>query len=170
MTTTKPLAANSSGFQRYDQSSPQAPSGPPWMRNFTGYFLEASKLGGLTRNPSTLSSWAPVNQKDWSGDMRIWDKTGSFRWVSRFGPSQVAGTAFPWICAQLNAGSPWVELNQSGSTGRLEMPLGPSRDISVKTSVLPSGVKAGSSLKPSTSALRLGDTEDEGRSPSGEAT
>src|SRR5947209_1780574 len=47
MMTTYPFAANSSGFQRYDQSSPHAPCGPPWMRNFTGYFFEASKFGGL---------------------------------------------------------------------------------------------------------------------------
>src|ERR1039458_9359005 len=44
MMTTYPFAANSSGFQRKLQSSPQAPCGPPWMRNFTGYFLPASKF------------------------------------------------------------------------------------------------------------------------------
>src|SRR5579862_3886928 len=75
--------ANSSGFQRYDQSSPQAPCGPPWMRNFTGYFLLASKFGGLTRKPSTLSPWAPVNQKDSNGDMATWVRTASLRCVSR---------------------------------------------------------------------------------------
>ena len=39
------------------------------MRNFTGYFFEASKFGGLTRKPWTLSPCAPVNQKDSSGDI-----------------------------------------------------------------------------------------------------
>src|SRR5579863_3486593 len=88
MTTTYPLlvdevgAANSSGFHRKLQSSPQAPCGPPWMRNFTGYFFEASKFGGLTRKPSTLSLCAPVNQKDSSGDMATWDREASLRWVS----------------------------------------------------------------------------------------
>src|SRR5579862_6268700 len=74
--------ANSSGFQRYDQSSPQAPCGPPWMRNFTGYFFEASKFGGLIRKPSILSPFAPVNQKDSSGDMSICEITASLRCVS----------------------------------------------------------------------------------------
>src|ERR1019366_3543221 len=81
MMTTYPLAAKSSGFQGYDQSSPQAPCGPPWMRNFTGYFFEGSKFGGLTRKPSTLSPFAPVNQKDSSGDMATWDRTASLMWV-----------------------------------------------------------------------------------------
>src|SRR6202021_2859737 len=71
--------ANSSGFQRKLQSSPQAPCGPPWMRNFTGYFLLASKFGGLTRKPSTLSPLAPVNQKDSRGDTGTWERTASFR-------------------------------------------------------------------------------------------
>src|SRR3982750_3708126 len=48
MTTTYPFAANSCAFQRYDHESPQAPCGPPWIKNFTGYFLLASKFGGLT--------------------------------------------------------------------------------------------------------------------------
>src|ERR1700761_5940889 len=64
ITTTYPFAANSSGFQRYDHASPQAPCGPPWMRNLTGYFLEGSKFGGLMRNPWTFVSFAPENQKD----------------------------------------------------------------------------------------------------------
>src|SRR5208282_1603015 len=79
MMTTYPLAAKSSGFQRYDQSSPQAPSGPPWRRNFTGYFLEASRFGGLTRKPSTLSPLAPLNQKLSIADMEISERTASLR-------------------------------------------------------------------------------------------
>src|ERR1700694_1762121 len=82
MMTTYPLAAKSSGFQRYDQSSPQAPCGPPWMRNFTGYFLLASKFGGLTRKPSTLSLFEPGNQKDSSDCMSICERSASLRWVS----------------------------------------------------------------------------------------
>src|SRR5271170_1300906 len=79
MTTTYPLAAKSSGFQRKLQSSPQAPCGPPWTRNFKGYFLPASKFGGLTRNPSTLSLLAPRNQNDSGGDMATWDRTAVLR-------------------------------------------------------------------------------------------
>src|SRR5690349_20756586 len=81
MMTTYPLGvdavgdANSSGFQRYDQSSPQAPCGPPSIKNFTGYFFEASKFGGMTRKPWTLSPFAPGNQKDSSGDMAICERT-----------------------------------------------------------------------------------------------
>src|SRR5574337_428541 len=45
------------------------------MRNFTGYFLLGSKLGGLTRKPSTLSLCAPVNQKGSSGDMATSDRS-----------------------------------------------------------------------------------------------
>src|ERR1700691_4501896 len=88
MMTTYPLlveevgAAKSSAFQRKLQSSPQAPCGPPWMRNFTGYFLLGSKFGGLTRKPWTLSSWAPMNQNDSSGDMATWERAASLKCVS----------------------------------------------------------------------------------------
>src|ERR1700746_664937 len=91
MMTTYPLlvdevgAANNSGFQRYDQSSPQAPCGPPWMRNFTGYFLLASKLGGLTMNPWPLVWAAPVNQKVCAPFISIVPKTGSFMEVRKDG-------------------------------------------------------------------------------------
>src|ERR1700739_591354 len=85
MMTTYPLAANSSGFQRYDQSSPHAPSGPPCRRNFTGYFLLASKLGGLTRKPWTLSPFAPSNQKDSRGDMETWERGSELTCVSASG-------------------------------------------------------------------------------------
>src|SRR6266446_10741388 len=77
MMTTYPLAAKSSGFQRKLQSSPQAPCGPPWMRNFTGYLVLAWKFGGLTRKPCTLSPFAPGNQKDSSGEMASWERTAS---------------------------------------------------------------------------------------------
>src|SRR5271167_5277598 len=45
------------------------------MMNFSGYFLAASKFGGLTRKPCTLSPNAPVNQKDSRGDMATWERT-----------------------------------------------------------------------------------------------
>src|SRR5436190_19046668 len=45
--TTQPCAAHSDGFHRDDQASSHAPCGPPWMRNTTGYFFDASKFGGL---------------------------------------------------------------------------------------------------------------------------
>ena len=52
------------------------------MRYFTGYFLLASKFGGLTMKPWTFSFAAPVNQKDSSGCISICDSTGSFSLVS----------------------------------------------------------------------------------------
>src|ERR1700691_5472010 len=97
MMTTYPLlveevgAAKSSAFQRKLQSSPQAPSGPPWMRNFTGYFLLASKFGGRTRKPSTLSPFAPGSQKDSSRDMATWDRTASLKCVSWMGEGSRLG-------------------------------------------------------------------------------
>src|SRR6516164_11683458 len=45
--TTHPCAAQSAGFHRYDHESPHSPCGPPWIRNTTGYFFDASKPGGL---------------------------------------------------------------------------------------------------------------------------
>src|SRR5437667_8554605 len=101
MTTTYPLAAKSSGFQRYDQSSPHAPCGPPWMRNFTGYFLLGSKLGGLTRKPWTLSLFEPGNQKDSSGDMEIWERTESLRWVSWYGRGHRGMPSMPLQCSRM---------------------------------------------------------------------
>src|SRR3954452_21303526 len=82
MTTTYPLAANSSGFQRYDHESPHAPCGPPWIRNFTGYFFDASKSGGFTMKPSTFLPIDPVNQNGSSGEVWTCAKTASFRCVS----------------------------------------------------------------------------------------
>ena len=38
--TTQPCAAHSAGFHRVDHASPQAPCGPPWIRNTTGYFFD----------------------------------------------------------------------------------------------------------------------------------
>src|SRR5438105_15209659 len=82
MTTTYPLAANSSGFQRYDHMSPSGTCGPPCTMNFSGYFLLASKFGGLTRKPCTLSPFAPGNQKDSSGGIWICESTGSLTFVT----------------------------------------------------------------------------------------
>src|SRR5256885_11788091 len=39
-TTTQPCAAHRAGFHRYDQPSDQAPWGPPWIMNTTGYFRD----------------------------------------------------------------------------------------------------------------------------------
>src|SRR5580704_8964029 len=95
MMTTYPLAANSSGFQRYDQSSPQAPSGPPWMRYFRGYFLAASNPGGRMMKPCTLSLFAPWNQNDSMGCRAICDSTGSFSMVSGLAfESRQSGTLY----------------------------------------------------------------------------
>src|SRR5215472_6418760 len=88
MMTTYPLGvaevgdAKSWGFQRYDQSSPQAPCGPPWIRYFSGYVLLLSKLGGRMMKPCTFSLAAPVYQKVSIGCISTFDSTSSLRWVS----------------------------------------------------------------------------------------
>src|SRR5580693_8051756 len=87
------------------------------MRNFTGYFLLASKFGGRTRKPSTLSPFAPGSQKDSSGDMVTWDRTASLKCVSWMGEgSRLGGMLILWISD------------------------GASSDIRVTSSDLPSGV------------------------------
>src|SRR4051794_4084099 len=91
ITITYPLAANSSGFHRYDHESPQAPCGPPWMRNFTGYFFAASKSGGFTMKPSTFFPAAPANQNGSRGSIWTWERTASLTWVSCF--EEVAAVA-----------------------------------------------------------------------------
>ncbi len=53
-TTTKPGARTSAGFQREDQSSPNAPCGPPWMRKRSGILLLGVEAGGLSRKPFDL--------------------------------------------------------------------------------------------------------------------
>src|SRR5260370_27912100 len=126
MMTTYPLAAKSSGFQRYDQSSPHAPCGPPWMRNFTGYFLVGSKFGGLTRKPWTLSPCAPGNQKVSRGGMETWERTALFRWLSCLGGG--------------GGRSPHSRHSQNA-----EISFGAFNDISVKTRFSPSGVTERSS-------------------------
>src|SRR5438067_7579408 len=82
MATTYPLAANNSPFQRYDHEFPHAPCGPPWIRNFSGYFSFGSNPGGLTMNPWISSSFAPLNVNDSNGCMSICDNTASFMCVT----------------------------------------------------------------------------------------
>ena len=65
------VGANNSGFQRYDHEFPQAPCGPPWIKNFSGYFLLGSNPGGFTRNPCTSSLFAPLNVNGSSGCISI---------------------------------------------------------------------------------------------------
>src|SRR3954467_1525683 len=94
ITTTYPLAAKSCGFQRYDHESPQAPCGPPWMRNFTGYFLVASKSGGLTMKPWTFFPPRPANQNGSSHGIDTRDKTWEFMRVSPAGTARAqSGTS-----------------------------------------------------------------------------
>src|SRR5205814_7987639 len=77
-------AANNSAFQRYVHEFPHAPCGPPWIKNFSGYFLvgrdsveppgdevfgstesrPTENPGGLIMNPCTSSSFAPLNVND----------------------------------------------------------------------------------------------------------
>src|ERR1700720_2231286 len=82
MTTTYPLAANNSAFQRYVHEFPHAPCGPPWIKNFSGYFFAGSNPGGLIMKPCTSSSFAPLNVNDSNGCMSICDNTASFMWVT----------------------------------------------------------------------------------------
>src|SRR3954454_19712262 len=88
ITTTYPSDANMFGFHRNDQSSPHAPCGPPWIRNFTGYFFAASKFGGFTMNPCTFFFSAPVNQNGSAGCMEICESTSEFMFVSCLGAAQ----------------------------------------------------------------------------------
>src|SRR5580692_2098709 len=97
--------ANSSGFQRKLQSFPQAPCGPPWIRNFTGYFLEASKLGGLTIKASTSSPRAPLKSNDSAFAMLIPDSSESFTCVSACA-SFNAQRSFPASTSPVFAGQP----------------------------------------------------------------
>src|ERR1019366_3908134 len=150
MMTTYPFAANSSGFQRKLQSSPQAPCGPPWMRNFTGYFLPASKFGGLTREPSTLSPCAPRNENDSAFDMPICDSNCSFTWVSAQSLFNEQ-FSFPRSTSPVLAGQP------SPAPSAEEISFGALIDMRLNTNSFPSGVMVTSSSKPPTSA-RLGNS------------
>src|SRR5579872_1288230 len=145
--------ANSSGFQRYDQSSPQAPCGPPWMRNFTGYFFEASKFGGLTRKPSTLSPFAPANQKDSSGDMETSERRASFTCVKAFAvnmPNFCSG----WRGVVLSFCDEDRGILGGALVGICQISVGARSDILVNNNVLPSGVTTGPSLYPRTTGMR----------------
>src|SRR5437764_10468106 len=95
-----PVAANNSAFHRYVHSFPQAPCGPPWSKNLSGYFLFGSNPGGLTRNPCTSSLFAPLNVNDSNGCMSIVDKSASFMWVICFGSGSVR------TCNQISFGAP----------------------------------------------------------------
>src|SRR6478672_5739530 len=58
--TIQPCAAQSAGFQRFDHPSGQSPWGPPCSRKTTGYFFDASKLGGVRYQYCTFAPAAPV--------------------------------------------------------------------------------------------------------------
>src|SRR5206468_10276653 len=97
-----PVAANNSAFQRYVHELPHAPCGPPWIKNFSGYFLFGIKPGGLTIKPCTSSSFAPLNVNDSNGCMSIFDKTASFIWVSCQG--EALSTRSPTDLPQISFG------------------------------------------------------------------
>src|SRR4051794_5949358 len=113
------------------------------MRNFTGYFWFASKLGGLTMKPWTLTLPAPVNQKFSSGDIEIWDRTESLRWVSccAFASSHSAAVyRGPRHFASI---STWHRLY---SVGVKYSSVGALAVTRLNTKVLPSAVRDTSSL------------------------
>src|SRR5438132_5689650 len=75
-------AANNCTFQRYVHEFPHAPCGPPWIKNLSGYFFAGSNPGGLTMNPWTSSSFAPLNVNTSNGCISICDNSASFMWVT----------------------------------------------------------------------------------------
>src|SRR3984893_5865174 len=91
MTTTKPLAANNSAFQRYVHEFPHAPCGPPWIKNFSGYFSAGSNPGGLIMNHCTSSSFAPLNVNDSNGSLSALANNASFMWLTCFVSTSDAG-------------------------------------------------------------------------------
>src|SRR5580704_5765233 len=111
------------------------------MRNFTGYFFAASKFGGLTRKPSTLSPLAPVNQKDSSEDMAICERTASLKCVSCSALGRAHFAASP-----VSSHGPSIDGAEYISTG---LPI----DIRVNSRRFSSGVTDTSSLKPRISWL-----------------
>src|SRR5215472_5095450 len=131
--------AKSSGFHLKDQSSPQAPCGPPWIRNFTGYFFEGSKFGGLTKVASTLSLLAPVNQKGSPSDMSICESSCSLMWVR-------ARSLFSEQDSFPGSTSPVFEGHPSPIALAVYISLGAFRDMRLNRSVFPSGVMLTSSL------------------------
>src|SRR5437764_14992785 len=87
ITTMYPPEANICAFQRKVQESSHAPCGPPWMRNFTGYFFLASNAGGFTMKPSTFLFSEPVNQNGSSGEVCTCAKMAPFMWVKATPPA-----------------------------------------------------------------------------------
>src|SRR5437762_7274739 len=116
-------AANNSAFQRYVHEFPHAPWGPPWIKNFSGYFFAGSNLGGLTMNPCTSSSFAPLNVNDSTGCMSICDSRASFMWVTGTGTS----------CFVMNPPSSCARFESAPSAKtRRQISVGAAIDIRVK--------------------------------------
>src|SRR5689334_23811724 len=113
------------------------------MMNFTGYFLLASKFGGLTRKPWTLSLLAPGNQKGSRGCIETSDNTGSLR-ETTISPVVTAEPMTSWGADTV----PFFQYQRSCDT----ISLGYSDDICVESRCFPSGVIAKSSLTPPTSS------------------
>src|SRR5436305_9164939 len=101
-------AANNSAFQRYVHEFPHAPCGPPWIKNFSGYFLFGSNPGGLTMNPCTSSSFAPLNVNDSTGCMSICDNSASFMCVicaNKLACSPISGPVNLSVVRQISLGA-----------------------------------------------------------------
>src|SRR5882672_3664558 len=127
------------------------------MRNFTGYFLVASKFGGLTRNPWTLSPFAPGNQKDSSGDIATCNSKALFGSASKSPyhslTVQCVPSISPFSFAPHKASTEWgAETPPALWTHKscLNTLLGYWSAIWENKRVFPSGVIAKSSLNPGT--------------------
>src|ERR1700746_3455642 len=117
--------------------------------NFTGYFLLGSKFGGLTMKPSTLSPYAPVNQKGSRGDMEMWERRESLRCVSRVEGLGDSRGILPPSGRRVSPGQRLASLSHGAAeVGRDQIAFGNSTAILVKSNCFPSGVTTRSSLYP----------------------
>src|SRR5580658_8930620 len=105
------------------------------MMNFTGYFLLASKFGGLRRKPSTCSPFAPAKEKDstfvismLASKAALIEVTGQ----SRFNEQD----SFP------ASTSPVLDGHPAAVASAAKISFGAAMDTRLKISVLPSGVTA----------------------------
>src|SRR5262249_23254741 len=80
--TIQPCAAHRAGFHRDDHPSSQAPCGPPWIRNTTGYFLAGSKPGGLSSQYCTRAPAAPTAVRLSGAAISVADLHSAFSRVS----------------------------------------------------------------------------------------
>src|SRR4029077_13824152 len=119
------------------------------MMNFRGYFLEASKFGGLTRKPCTLSPFAPGNQKDSRGDMVTWERTASFIRVRRLAPPHIcSGSLASFGIQQSVEMASRLAAGVAAATLVTRISIGRDSNMCVDRSSLPSDLTTRSPLYP----------------------